>query len=107
MASTLYGVLKDTLAAVAELRPLCDGGLDDQIGRFEAAVRRALASSRDGSTVAASEEYAALNALCDLHVRVQGAAENVRARLSPIIDDWIAYAASTGRTPEEWDRAHR
>lgn len=107
MTRTLYGVLEDTLAAAAELRqvPALDPGLEERLSRLEAAIQRALASSPDGATVARAEEYVALNALCDLHLAIQDRPESLRSRFRPIIDEWIAYAAETGLTPQELDRA--
>lgn len=107
MARTLYGVLEDTLAAAGAMRgsAALDPEIDDKLARFEAAMRQALASSPDRATVARAEEYVALNALCELHVAIQSRPESLRAQLRPIVDEWIAYAAATGLTPQELARA--
>lgn len=103
MARTLYEVLEETRGAAALLRT-GDAGLDPEISqklaRFETSVDHALASSPDGATVAHPEELVALNALCDLHLAAQGQPEGLRERLRPIVDVWIAYAASTGLSPD-------
>ncbi|HEX6324597.1 MAG TPA: hypothetical protein VFZ36_12795 [Vicinamibacterales bacterium] len=103
MGRTLYEVLEETRGTAALLRT-GDAGLDPEISqklaRFETAVDHALASSPDGATVAHPEELVALNALCDLHLAAQGQPEWLRERLRPIVDVWIAYAASTGLSPD-------
>ncbi|HUF24553.1 MAG TPA: hypothetical protein VMN81_10525 [Vicinamibacterales bacterium] len=103
MGRTLYEVLEETRGAAAVLRT--GGDLDPEISqklvRFEIAVEHALDTSPDKATVAHPEEVVALNALCDLHLAAQSRPESLRARLRPIVDVWIAYAASTGLTPQE------
>lgn len=106
MRRTLYGVLKDTKRAASDLR--ADGvalapEVEQALGRFEAAVRHALASSPDGETIAQAEELVAIDALCDLHVSLQTQPEDLRSRLRPIIDDWIEHAAS-GVTSQDLER---
>lgn len=107
MARTLYEVLEDTLAAARAMRAstALDPEIDDKLARFEAAVGHALSSSPDRATVARAEEYVALNALCELHVAIQSRPESLRSQLRPIIDEWIAYAADTGLTPQELAKA--
>lgn len=108
MRRTLYGVLEDTRVAATALRvqtPMLDPGISDKLARFEAAVDHALASSPDGTTVAQPEELVALDALCDLHLALQHHDEPLKERLRPIVDEWIAYAASTGLTPQELARS--
>jgi hypothetical protein len=108
MRRTLYGVFQDTHQAVADLRA-GDTGLDAEISqklaRFETAVEHALASSPDQATVAHPEELVALDALCDLHIAAQSRPQPLREQLRPIVDAWIAYAASTGLTPQELAQA--
>lgn len=107
MGRTLYEVLEETREAAAVLR--AEGALDPEmsqkLARFDVAVEHALASSPDGATVAHPEELVALNALCDVHLAAQSRPEALRARLRPIVDVWIAYAASTGVTPQELGQA--
>lgn len=108
MRRTLYGVLEDTRVAATALRgetPILDPDISDKLARFEAAIDHALASSPDGATVAQPEELVALDALCDLHLALQHRDELLKERLRPIIDEWIAYAASTGLTPQELARS--
>lgn len=108
MRRTLYGVMKDTTRAIADVRaatPDLSPGIDQKLGRFEAAVAQALTSSPDGEAIASPEELVTLDALCDLHVAAQNEAEPLRERLRPIIDEWIAHAAMTGLTPLELERA--
>ena len=103
MRRTLYGVMQDTHRVTTELRvrgPGLSPEIDNKLARFEAAITHALASSPDGETIAQPEELVSLDALCDLHVALQGQPEFLRARLRPIIEDWIAHAAMTGITPE-------
>jgi hypothetical protein len=109
MSRTLYAVLQETRHAASNLRQstTLDAELADRLARFEAAIDHALASSPDGATVAHPEEYVALDALCDLHLALQTQPLHMRERLRPIIDEWIAYAASTGLTPQEFEAAHR
>ena len=109
MGRTLYAVLQDTQSAAADLRETAraDAVIADKLARFEAAVEHALASSPDGATVAHPEEYVALDALCELHLALQDRPVEFRERLRAIIDEWIAYAASTGMTPEEFEAASR
>lgn len=104
MRRTLYGVMKGTTEAAAALR--ADGvpltpDVDRKLARVEAAVAHALASSPDGETIAQAEELVALDALCDLHLAAQREPEPLRARLRPIVDEWIAHAARTGLAPAE------
>lgn len=108
MLRSLYDVLEDTRTAAAAIRT--DGlwlepPIDEKLRRFEAAVEHALASSPDGETVAQAEELVALNALSDLHLALQNQPVELRERLRPIVDEWIAYAASTGLTPQELARS--
>ena len=103
MRRSLYAVLEDTRVAAMDLRLALtlDPEIEAKLARFEKAVEHAIASSPDGKTVAHAEEYVALDALCELHVALQGRPAEVRDRLRPIVDEWIAYAASTGLTPQE------
>ena len=104
MRRTLYGVLEDTSRAAAELRGrkvVIDPDIDRRLARFEEAIERALASSPDRTTVAHPEEFVVLDALCELHIAVQGQPESLRSLVRPIVDDWIAYAVTTGLTPQE------
>lgn len=103
MRRTLYGVMKDTTRATADLRAAIDLApeIDQKLARFESAVAQALASSPDGESIAQPEELVTLDALCDLHVAAQEQPEPIRERLRPIIDEWIAHAAMTGITPLE------
>ncbi len=104
MRRTLYGVMQDTHRVVTELRargPVLSPEIDQKLARFEAAITHALASSPDGETLARPEELVSLDALCDLHVALQNQPEFLRARLRPIVEDWIAHAAMTGLTPED------
>jgi hypothetical protein len=109
MSRTLYAVLQETQQAASDLRQSASlpGDIAEKLARFEAAIDHALASSPDGKTVAHPEEYVALDALCDLHVALQEQSLDMRERLRPIVDEWIAYAASTGLTPQELEAAHR
>ena len=109
MSRTLYAVLQETRRAAADLRQstMLTGELAEKLARFEVSVDQALASSPDGATVAHPEEYVALDALCDLHVALQEQPPDMRERLRPIVDEWIAYAASTGLTPQEFEAARR
>lgn len=104
MGRTLYEVLEETRGTAAVLRTESadlDPEISQKLARFEIAVQHALESSPDQATVAHPEEVVALNALCDLHLAAQSRPESLRARLRPIVDVWIAYAASTGLTPQE------
>jgi hypothetical protein len=104
MRRTLYGVIRDTNDAAAQLREegvTLTPDIQQKLGRFEAAMQHALASSPDGETIAQAEELVALDALCDLHLALQQQPERLRAALRPVVDDWISYAVSTGATPEE------
>lgn len=104
MRRTLYGVIKDTHESAAQMRAegiMLTPAIQQKLDRFEAAMQQALASSPDGETIAQPEELVALDALCDLHVALQDQPERLRAALRPIIDNWIAYAAANGITPEE------
>lgn len=104
MRRTLYGVLEDTSRAAAELRGrklVLDPDIDRRLARFEEAIDRALASSPDRTTVAQPEEFVALDALCELHIAVQNQPESLRSLIRPIVDEWIAYAVTTGLTPQE------
>jgi hypothetical protein len=104
MRRTLYGVLENTSRAAAELRSrklVIDPDIDRRLARFEEAIERALASSPDRTTVAQPEEFVALDALCELHIAVQGQPESLRSLVRPIVDEWIAYAVTTGLTPQE------
>lgn len=104
MQRTLYGVLQDTRHAAAGIREQgleLDPEISVKLARFEAAIDHALASSPDGVTVSHPEEYVALDALCDLHLSLQSRPESLQTLLRPIVDEWIAYAASTGLTPQE------
>ena len=109
MSRSLYAVLQETRHAASDLRQ--KAALTDDIGeklaRFEAAIDHALASSPDGATVAHPEEYVVLDALCDLHLALQDQPAGLREQLRPIVDEWIAYAASTGLTPQEFEAARR
>lgn len=109
MSRTLYAVMQETQAAASELREtaVLDPAISEKLARFETAVAHALASSPDGATVAHPEEYVALDALCDLHVALQDQPPEMRERLRPIVDEWIAYAAATGMTPEELASSHQ
>lgn len=101
---TLYEVLEETRGAAAVLRTEAvdlDPEISQKLSRFEMAVEHALRTSPDKATVAHPEELVALNALCDLHLAAQSRPESLRARLRLIVDVWIAYAASTGLTPQE------
>ena len=102
MRRTLYGVMKDTKRATAELRAtaaVLPPDIDEKLSRFEAAITHALATSPDGETIAQPEELVTLDALCDLHLAAQEQPEHLRQRLRPIVDDWIAHAAMTGIAP--------
>lgn len=104
MLRSLYEVLESTRTAAASVRT--DGlrlepRIDEKLRRFEEAIEHALATSPDGETVAQAEELVALNALSDLHLELQDQPVELRERLRPIVDEWIAYAASTGLTPQE------
>jgi hypothetical protein len=101
--------MQDTRRAASDLREAAsaDPSIAAKLARFEEALEHALATSPDGTTVAHPEEYVALDALCDLHVALQDRSEELRERLRPIIDEWIAYAASTGLTPQELQAANR
>lgn len=104
MYRTLYGVLQDTRQTAAHIREQgveLDTELSAKLAHFEAAVDHALASSPDGVTVSHPEEYVALDALCDLHLSLQSRPDSLRNLLRPIVDEWIAYAATTGLTPQE------
>jgi hypothetical protein len=104
MGRTLYEVLEETRGAAAVVRTEAvdlDPEISQKLSRFEIAVEHALQTSPDKTTVAHPEELVALNALCDLHLAAQSRPESLRARLRPIVDVWIAYAASTGLTPQE------
>lgn len=104
MRRTLYGVMQDTQRVTTELRaggPVLSPAIDHKLARFEAAITHALASSPDGDTIAQPEELVSLDALCDLHLALQDQPEFLRARLRPVIEDWIAHAAMTGITPED------
>lgn len=105
MSRTLYAVLEETRVAASDLREstALTPDISEKLARFESAVEHALASSPDGATVAHPEEYVALDALCDLHVALQDQSTEMRDRLRPIVDEWIAYAASTGLTPQEFE----
>ena len=109
MSRTLYEVLEETRGAATDLREstALPPDISEKLARFEAAIDHALASSPDGRTVAHPEEYVALDALCDLHVALQQQSTEMRDRLRPIVDEWIAYAASTGLTPQEFEASHR
>jgi hypothetical protein len=96
--------MHDTHRVTAELRAsesVIPPDIDHKLARFEAAIAHALASSPDGETIAQPEELVSLDALCDLHVALRDQPEVLRARLRPIVDDWIAHAAMTGITPED------
>jgi len=104
---SLYEVLEGTRIAANAIR--ADGvalepAIDEKLRRFEQAVQHALESSPDGETVAQAEEFVALNALSDLHVALRGKPAELQDRLRPIVDEWIAYAACTGLTPQELAR---
>ena len=104
MQRTLYGVLqdtRDTAARISEQGADFDEELSSKLAHFLAAIDHALASSPDGVTVSHPEEYVALDALCDLHLSLQSRPDELRNLLRPIVDEWIAYAASTGLTPQE------
>lgn len=104
MRRTLYAVLEHTREAAKDLRAAgleLEAGISDRLARFESAIEHALASSPDGETVAHAEEYVALDALCDLHVALQDQPGPLREQVRPIVDEWIAYAVSTGLTPQE------
>ena len=108
MGRTLYEVLEETRGAAAVLRTEAlglDPEISQKLSRFEIAVEHALQTSPDETTVALPEELVALNALCDLHLAAQSRPESLRARLRPIVDVWIAYAASTGLTPQDLGQA--
>ena len=104
MGRTLYEVLEETRGAAALVRTDAvdlESEISQKLARFEIAVEHALQTSPDHATVAHPEELVALNALCDLHLAAQSGPEPLRERLRPIVDVWIAYAASTGLTPQE------
>ena len=104
MRRTLYGVMKDTRRAAADLRataPTLSPEIDLKLARFERAVAHALASSPDGETIAQPEELVTLDALSDLHLAAQHQPDALRDRLRPIVDEWIAHAAVTGITPAD------
>lgn len=104
MQRTLYGVLQDTRHTAARIREQgieLDAEISNKLAHFEASIDHALASSPDGVTVSHPEEYVALDALCDLHLSLQSRPDSLRSLLRPIVDEWIAYAASTGLTPQE------
>jgi len=108
MGRSLYEVLEETRVAAAVVRTDAvdlDPEISRKLTRFEIAVDHALETSPDHATVAHPEELVALNALCDLHLAAQSRPESLRARLRPIVDVWIAYAASTGLTPQELGQA--
>lgn len=104
MPRTLYAVLQDTRQTAARIREQgaeLDPELNAKLAHFEAAIDHALVSSPDGVTVSHPEEYVALDALCDLHVTLQSRPDSLRNLLSPIVDEWIAYAAATGLGPQD------
>lgn len=104
MRRTLYGLMKDTTEAAAELRAsgvALAPDVDRKLARAESAIDHALASSPDGETIAQPEELVALDALCDLHLAAETQPEPLRARLRPIVAEWIAHAARTRVTPAD------
>lgn len=101
MRRTLYAVMKNTMQTAAELRAsglVLAPDVDRKLARVEAAFDHALVSSPDGETIAQAEEMVALDALSDLHLAAQSEPPAIRARLRPMVDEWIAHPARTGVT---------
>lgn len=107
MRPTVYGVVRQTEEAASRIRGegnALSPAINGTLTRLEAAVRRALASSPDGETIARAEKLVALDAFCDLHVALEDQPEDVRARFRPILDAWVADGAMRAVTLGELER---